>query len=83
MWSRFILRMKLCFLSNKIRAIESDIMKIRLDASLVNDLYYCGRGDVDTFTKQLVGIMYWKIAACERLMSRYEMKLNGVVGGNS
>ena len=50
---------------------------------LINNLYYCGQGDVDTYIQEWTEVAYRKVAACERLMVRFELrlnKLNGVVG---
>jgi hypothetical protein len=66
--------------------MEKDIMTYRHDMKLINNLYYCGRGDVDKYIDEWSGHVYWRIAACTRLMERYERKmnkLNGVVGGKS
>jgi hypothetical protein len=43
---------------------------------LMNHLYYCGRGDVDSYINQWSNEVYWKIAACERLKKRLERLLN-------
>jgi hypothetical protein len=83
MWERFIITMKISSLSNKIKSIENDIFKYRNDMELMNNLYYCGGGDVDAYIKEWADGAYRKVAACERLMVRYELrlnKLNGVVG---
>jgi hypothetical protein len=50
---------------------------------LINNLYYCGRGDVDTYIVEWSQAIHFKILACSRLKLRYERhmdKLNGVVG---
>ena len=83
MWERFTITMKISSLSNKIKSMENDIINYRQDMNLVNDLYYCGRGDVDTYINEWSQAIHFKILACERLMLRYERhmdKLNGVVG---
>jgi len=83
MWERFILNMKISSLSNKIKSMENDIFNHKQDMELINDLYYCGRGDVDAYVEDWVSVVYFKIAACHRLMLRFENhldKLNGVVG---
>ena len=83
MWERFIITMKISSLSNKIKSIENDIFKYRNDMELMNNLYYCGQGDVDSYIQEWAEVAYRKVAACERLMMRYELrlnKLNGVVG---
>ena len=80
MWERFILIMKISSLSNKIKAMENDIMKYRQDMTLMNDLYYCGRGDVESYINEWSEDIYFKIAACHRLMERYDRRLLAVVG---
>ena len=83
MWERFIITMKISSLSNKIKSIENDIFKYRNDMELINNLYYCGQGDVDTYIQEWTEVAYRKVAACERLMVRFELRLNnlnGVVG---
>jgi hypothetical protein len=83
MWERFIITMKIASLSNKIKSMENDIINYRQDMELMNDLYYCGRGDVDTYINEWSQAIHFKILACERLMLRYDRKLNklnGVVG---
>jgi hypothetical protein len=83
MWERFILILKISSLSNKIKSMENDIINYRYDMELMNDLYYCGRGDVESYINEWSNEIYNKIAACHRLKLRYERriyKLNGVVG---
>ena len=83
MWERFTITMKIASLSNKIKSMENDIINYRYDMELVNDLYYCGRGDVDSYINEWSNDIYRKILACERLKSRFERqldKLNNVVG---
>ena len=83
MWERFILILKISSLSNKIKSMENDIFKYRQDMTLMNDLYYCGRGDVDSYINEWSIDIYFKIEACDRLRKRYERilyRLNGVVG---
>lgn len=83
MCERFILYIKISSLSNKIKAMERNILKYRHDMTLMNDLYYCGRGDVETYINEWSEGVYWKIAACHRLMKRFSLrldKLNRVVG---
>ena len=75
-----MLRVKICRLSNMIITIEKNIMAYRMDMRIINDLYYCGRGDVKDFTEKWCGEAYWKIAACHRLIGIYERKLDVVVG---
>ena len=83
MWERFQIIIKISSLSNKIKCMENDIIKYRQDMNLMNDLYYCGRGDVDSYINEWSVDIYNKIAACHRLLLRYDKKLNklnGVVG---
>ena len=83
MWERFIIVMKISSLSNKIKCMENDIIRYKQDMELMNDLYYCGQGDVDTYIEEWSLGVYRKIESCRRLMMRYELrlnKLNGVVG---
>ena len=83
MCERFILILKISSLSNRIKCMENDIMKYRNDMELMNNLYYCGRGDVETYINEWSVEVYNKIEVCNRLMRRYEKRLdrlNGVVG---
>ena len=83
MWERFTITMKIASLSNKIKSMENDIINYRYDMELMNDLYYCGRGDVETYIVEWSQEIHFKILACSRLMGRYEKRLdrlNGVVG---
>jgi len=83
MWERFIINMKIGRLSCMVKAMENDIFKYRRDMNLMNDLYYCGRGDVDSYINEWSLDIYRKIAACERLKSRLSKqldRLNNVVG---
>jgi len=83
MWERFILILKISRLSNMIKCMENDIMKYRQDMELINNLYYCGRGDVDSYINEWSNEVYFKIAACVRLIERFSRRLdrlNGVVG---
>jgi tRNA(His) 5'-end guanylyltransferase len=77
---RFIIGIKIILLSNKIVMMENNIIKYRRDMELMNDLYYCGRGDVDSYINEWSNKVYWKISVCERLKRRLEMRLLGVVG---
>ena len=72
MWKRFIITMKISSLSNKIKSMENDIINYRYDMELMNNLYYCGRGDVDTYINEWSQAIHFKILACERLMLRYD-----------
>jgi hypothetical protein len=50
---------------------------------LMNDLYYCGRGDVDSHINEWSYDIYRKILACDRLRLRFERqldRLDNVVG---
>ena len=83
MCERLIIIFKISKLSNMIKAMERNIVNYRYDMMLMNDLYYCGRGDVESYIEQWSNGVYRKIAACDRLKLRYERrldKLNGVVG---
>jgi hypothetical protein len=81
---RFIIGIKIILLSNKIVMMENNIIKYRRDMELINDLYYCGRGDVDSYINEWSNKVYWKISVCQRLKKRLkkrlEMRLLGVVG---
>jgi len=83
MLERFIISMKIGRLSCMIKSMENDIFKYRRDMNLMNDLYYCGRGDVETYINEWSSDIYWRIATCERLklrLSKQLDKLNNVVG---
>ncbi len=83
MCNKFILVLKIGRLSFMVRSMEKDIISYKNDMVLMNDLYYCGRGDVDKAMVQWMNEIYFKIAACVRLKEKYERildKLNGVVG---
>ena len=80
MWKRFIIGIKISLLSSKIVMMEDNIIKYRRDMELVNDLYYCGRGDVDDYIEQWSSKIVRKILACQRLKLRLEKRLSGVVG---
>lgn len=80
MWERFIIRVKIYRLSNMIITIENDIMTYRTDMKIINELYYAGRGDVESFTENWCNEAYWKIAACHRLKQSLEKRLKFVVG---
>jgi tRNA(His) 5'-end guanylyltransferase len=77
---RFIIGIKIILLSNKIVMMENNIIKYRRDMELMNDLYYCGRGDVDSYINEWSNKVYWKISVCQRLKKRLEMRLLGVLG---
>lgn len=80
MFRRFMIKVKIYNLSSRIRLIESDIISYRMDMVIMNDLYYCGRGDVSEFSDKWCGEAYWKIAACNRLIERLRLRLDIVVG---
>ena len=83
MYNRFIIRMKIGRLSSMVKAMEKDIFRYRRDMELMNDLYYCGRGDVDSHINEWSYDIYRKILACDRLRRRFERqldKLDNVVG---
>jgi hypothetical protein len=77
---KFLLRLKISRLSCMVKEMEVDIIKYRKDMELMNDLYYCGRGDVDTYINEWTEGVRKKILACERLIVRLQRKLDGVVG---
>ena len=83
MYNRFIIRMKIGRLSSMVKAMEKDIFRYRRDMELMNDLYYCGRGDVDSYINEWSYDIYRKILACDRLRLRFERqldRLDNVVG---
>ena len=83
MYNRFIIRMKIGRLSSMVKAMEKDIFRYRRDMELMNDLYYCGRGDVDSYINEWSYDIYRKILACDRLRVRFERqldRLDNVVG---
>lgn len=86
MLERFIIRVKIWRLSTKIKSMEGLIFRYRVDMELKNQIYYCGSGDVDIYIEEMCHMLYIKISACHRLLTRYEKmldKLNGVVGQDS
>jgi hypothetical protein len=60
--------------------MEADIIKYRIDMELVNNLYYCGGGDVESYIQEWSAGVYFKIEACERLKKSFQRQLDGVVG---
>ena len=83
MWERFIITLKISRLSSMVKAMEKDIFRYRRDMELMNDLYYCGRGDVDSYINEWSYDIYRKILACDRLRVRFERqldRLDNVVG---
>ena len=83
MLERFIIRVKMWRLSTKIKSMEGLIFRYRVDMELKNQIYYCGSGDVDIYVEDMCHLLYTKISACHRLLSRYERRLDGVVGQDS
>lgn len=77
---RFLIIIKICRLSSRIKSLESLILKYRYDAHIKNQVYYCGSGDVDTWVNNMCDAFYFKIAACQRLLDRYEKRLDGLDG---
>ena len=77
---RFLLRLKISRLSCMVKEMEANIIKYRSDMELMNNLYYCGRGDVDTYINEWTEGVRNKIEACKRLIVRFQSKLDGVVG---
>ncbi len=63
-----------------VKEMEADIIKYRSDMELINNLYYCGRGDVDAYINEWSDGVRKKIEACKRLIVRFQRKLDGVVG---
>jgi hypothetical protein len=77
---RFLLRLKISKLSCMVKVMEANIIKYRKDMDLMNNLYYCGRGDVDTYINEWTEGVRKRIEACKRLIVRFQRKLDGVVG---
>ena len=48
---------------------------------IINDLYYCGRGDVDKFIDDWSESVYFKIMACRRLELIFRKRLEDLDGG--
>lgn len=83
MLEKFMIKMKIGRLSFRISSMENEILRYRQDMSILNDLYYCGRGDIDRFINDWSNVVYFRIEACRRLMIRFERhldRLNNVVG---
>lgn len=83
MLERFIIRIKIWRLSTKIKSMEGLIFRYKVDMELKNQIYYCGSGDVDIYIEEMCYLLYTKISACHRLLTRYESRLDGVVGQDS
>lgn len=83
MLERFIIRVKIWRLSTKIKSMEGLIFRYKVDMELKNQIYYCGSGDVDIYIEEMCYLLYTKISACHRLLTRYESRLDGVVGQDS
>ena len=77
---RFLLRLKISRLSCMVKEMEANIIKYRKDMELMNNLYYCGSGDVDTYMSEWSEVVRKKIEACKRLKKKFELRLKGVVG---
>ena len=77
---RFLLRLKISRLSCMVKEMEANIIKYRNDMELMNNLYYCGSGDVDTYINEWTEGVRKRIEACKRLIVRFQRKLDGVVG---
>jgi len=83
MFRSIVLSYKISSIKCKIKRLEKSIIDFRSDMMLKNDLYYCGRGDVKSFVDEHCHIIYFRIAAYDRLLMRYQKNLDGVVGKNS
>ena len=77
---RFLLRLKISRLSCMVKEMEANIIKYRNDMELINNLYYCGGGDVDAYINEWTEGVRKRIEACKRLIVRFQRKLDGVVG---
>lgn len=77
---RIKLRIKIRILSNIVRRIEAEIINYRYDMRIQNELYYCGRGDLELWCENYCNYLYWRISVCQRLINMYKCKLDGVVG---
>ena len=75
-----MIKVKIYNLSNRIRLIESDIISYRMDMDIMNDLYYCGRGDVKGYVDKFCGESYDRIMVYNRLIERLRLRLDVVVG---
>ena len=75
MFSRLFIRYKMASIRCSIAAIERQMIEMRYDANLKNQLYYAGRGDVDAFIRDWIDISYDKIRALDRLMVWYQIRL--------
>lgn len=75
-FSRIIISLKISwkiyYLTRKIESIKSDILIYKADMVLINQIYYCGRGDVDAFTYDYLSDAYFKIFACRRLIAKLQ-----------
>lgn len=81
MCDRFILLLKISTLSCRIKSMKKHIIIYKHDMKLKNDLYYCGRGDVDKYIDEWSNGVYWRISVYMRLMQRYERRLGGLSCG--
>jgi hypothetical protein len=63
-----------------VKEMEANIIKYRNDMELINNLYYCGGGDVDAYINEWTEGVRKRIEACKRLIVRFQRKLDGVVG---
>ncbi len=77
---KFLLRLKISRLSCMVKEMEANIIKYRNDMELINNLYYCGGGDVDAYINEWTEGVRKRIEACKRLIVRFQRKLDGVVG---
>jgi hypothetical protein len=63
-----------------VKEMEANIIKYRKDMELMNNLYYCGGGDVDAYINEWTEGVRKRIEACKRLIVRFQRQLDGVVG---
>jgi len=63
-------KMKVAILDHRIRVLEMNIFKYRYDMTIMNNLYYCGRGDVDDLVNRWADSVYFRIEAMKRLRDR-------------
>lgn len=76
MFSGLFIRMKMASIRCSITAIERQMIQMRYDANLKNQLYYAGRGDVDAFIKNWLDMSYDKIRVLDRLLVWYQIRLD-------
>lgn len=79
MFTSIVIFYKIKCIKKKIKRLENSIIDFRHDMHLKNNLYYCGRGDVDKFVDESCHHVYMKISAYDRLLARYQ-RMSVVVG---